>query len=84
MSQKRQALGVPSVTPTVKESSQSVASVVEFGVAHERPGEVVWSSETHDDSPSVPSVSVNPSTYKLVRTEIPYNHVMEMGMHTIY
>lgn len=41
----------------MNESSESGASVVEFGVAHELPGEVVWSSETHDDPPSVPKVS---------------------------
>lgn len=41
----------------MNDNSESAASVVEFGVGHELPGDVVWSSETQDEPPSVPSVS---------------------------
>lgn len=50
----------------MNDNSESATSVVEFGVGHELPGDVVWSSETQDEPPSVPSVSAK--KYILVKS----------------
>lgn len=60
MSQKEQAYGVPSVTPTVKASSESATSVAELGVAQLLgDGDVASSgvSERHEEPGSVPRAS---------------------------
>lgn len=56
MSQNWQGYGVPSVTPTVKVSSESGTSVAELGVAQELGGDVC-PSDPHEDPASVPSAS---------------------------